>query len=109
MGLSKLALPYDPMFMGRLTYSYPSIGPCFASRSSYIFVYMPLLHWLENLDKNKKQSLPILAKAYGEKNASMWFERWRVFFLSCAELFGYNKGQEWMVAHYLFEKTSKVS
>ena len=39
------------MFMGRLTYSYPSIGPCFASRSSYIFVYMPLLHWLENLDR----------------------------------------------------------
>ena len=51
MGLSKLARPYDRMFMGRLTYGYPSIGPCFASRSSYIFVDMALLHWLENLDR----------------------------------------------------------
>lgn len=62
-------------------------------------------HWLENLDKNKVAALPVLAKAYGEKDAAMWFERWRVFFLSCAELFGYKKGQEWMVAHYLFDKT----
>lgn len=61
-------------------------------------------HWLENLDKAKAEVMPILSKAYGEADASMWFERWRVFFLSCAELFGYNSGDEWMVAHYLFEK-----
>lgn len=60
--------------------------------------------WLENIDKEKAKVLPILAKAYGEKDANMWFERWRVFFLSCAELFGYKEGKEWMVAHYLFEK-----
>jgi cyclopropane-fatty-acyl-phospholipid synthase len=60
--------------------------------------------WLQNMDRNEKQITPILAETYGHHNVIMWRNRWRIFYMACAELFGYNNGQEWWVAHYLFEK-----
>ena len=62
--------------------------------------------WLDNMDKNAKAITPILATTYGEKNVEMWRNRWRMFYMACAELFGYNNGQEWWITHYLFEKKS---
>ena len=46
---------------------------------------------------------PILEQTYGAEQMTMWWMRWRVFFMSCAELFGYQNGQQWWVSHYLFE------
>jgi cyclopropane-fatty-acyl-phospholipid synthase len=60
--------------------------------------------WLANLDAAREQVLPILAGTYGEADAAMWLQRWRVFFMACAELFGYRNGQEWWVSHYLFAR-----
>lgn len=60
-------------------------------------------HWLENMDNNKQEILELFKKTYG-KEYKIWFQRWRIFYMACAELFGYNKGKEWLVGHYLFSK-----
>jgi cyclopropane-fatty-acyl-phospholipid synthase len=60
--------------------------------------------WLVNMDDNADLITPILAQTYGAKDTEMWRNRWRMFYMACAELFGYNNGQEWWVGHYLFEK-----
>ena len=60
--------------------------------------------WLETLDRNRAAALSVLARTYGETEARMWLQRWRIFFMACAELFGYDRGQQWWVSHYLFER-----
>ena len=61
--------------------------------------------WLLLQDARREQIMPILEEVYGEE-AEIWFQRWRVFFMACAELFGYNNGNEWFVGHYLLRKVS---
>jgi cyclopropane-fatty-acyl-phospholipid synthase len=60
--------------------------------------------WLANADARRDELLPILESIYGADNAEQWLQRWRLFFMACAELFGFNNGQEWWVSHYLFER-----
>ena len=63
--------------------------------------------WLDNMDQKKSHIYPILKKTYGNQHATQWFNRWRIFYMACAELFGYRHGQEWWVAHYQFERPKK--
>jgi cyclopropane-fatty-acyl-phospholipid synthase len=60
--------------------------------------------WLANIDAQRETVMPVLAATYGDAAAQQWLQRWRIFFMACAELFGYNQGQEWWVSHYLFER-----
>lgn len=60
--------------------------------------------WLQKMDARREALMPVLAEAYGAEHATRWWVYWRVFFMSCAELFGYRGGREWLVSHYLFEK-----
>jgi len=60
--------------------------------------------WLANMDRERERVMPVLAATYGDGEARRWWVYWRVFFMSCAELFGYRSGQEWLVSHYLFRR-----
>ncbi|MDO8279544.1 MAG: class I SAM-dependent methyltransferase, partial [Burkholderiaceae bacterium] len=63
-------------------------------------------HWLENQDRERIAVMKVLTEAYGERLAALWFQRWRMFWMACAELFGYAQGQQWMVSHHRFVKGS---
>ena len=60
--------------------------------------------WLANMDRQRDRVMPVLEATYGASEARRWWVYWRVFFMSCAELFGYRGGSEWIVSHYLFER-----
>ena len=60
--------------------------------------------WLANMDAHKTQIWPTIEKTYGHDFARKWWMRWRMFFMACAELFGYDNGQQWFVSHYRFSK-----
>lgn len=59
--------------------------------------------WLANMDSNRDKLAPVFSRTYGADARKMW-HYWRVFFMSCAELWAYDGGREWMVCHYLFRK-----
>jgi cyclopropane-fatty-acyl-phospholipid synthase len=60
--------------------------------------------WLDNIDKNNLNTIKTLEHIYGKNDAQKWLQRWRIFFMACAELWGFNEGDEWRVSHYLFKK-----
>ena len=62
--------------------------------------------WLKMLDDSwrSKELQPVLSEAYGSGKEREWYVNWRLFFMACAELWGYNGGNEWIVSHYLFNR-----
>lgn len=60
--------------------------------------------WLDEMDSRKSSIMPIMEKTYGNSDSRIWFQRWRLFFMACEELFGFKNGTEWFVSHYLFKK-----
>jgi cyclopropane-fatty-acyl-phospholipid synthase len=60
-------------------------------------------HWLQNMDVHRAEILPLFAQTYGDDQAVKWWAYWRVFYLSCAELWNFSDGEEWHVSHYLFQ------
>ena len=60
--------------------------------------------WLQNMDRHKSEIIPLFEETYGKDQATKWWVYWRIFYMACAELWGYNKGKEWIVSHYLFTK-----
>lgn len=60
--------------------------------------------WLKLQDLRRDEIMPILQATYGVE-ATLWFHRWRVLFMACAELFGYRNGREGGVSHYRFSQS----
>jgi cyclopropane-fatty-acyl-phospholipid synthase len=55
--------------------------------------------WLARLDANRTGVEALVGRAGAAE--------WRVFFLACAELWGYRGGREWLVSHYRFAKRAR--
>jgi len=64
--------------------------------------------WLENMDAHEPEIREIFRNTYGADHVTRWWVYWRVFFMACAELWGFRNGNEWHVSHYLFRKRAEA-
>jgi cyclopropane-fatty-acyl-phospholipid synthase len=65
--------------------------------------------WLENIERNEGRVREIFASVYGLDEVTRWIVRWRVFLMACAELWGFEGGNEWTVSHYLFYPRARAA
>jgi len=59
-------------------------------------------HWLASMDANRDAILKTFSDSDYAAEPEIWFQRWRMFYMAVAELFGFHNGNEWGVAHYRF-------
>jgi len=64
--------------------------------------------WLDRMDRARPALEPLFRTTYGD-DWRRWWHRWRIFFMACSELFGYRRGQEWWVSHYLLERQADAA
>jgi cyclopropane-fatty-acyl-phospholipid synthase len=64
--------------------------------------------WLARLDERGAEVTAVLADAYGPEQARAWRNRWRLFLLASAELWGYRNGDEFGVTHHLFAPSGEA-
>ena len=60
--------------------------------------------WLRRMDLQAREIMGLFREVYGPAEAPRWFQRWRIFFMACAELWGFRGGKEWLVSHYRLRK-----
>lgn len=60
--------------------------------------------WLTNLYRNKNAILQIFSEHHPDPK--LYFQYWVIFIRSCAQLFAFDRGKQWFVGHYLFNKVS---
>jgi len=65
--------------------------------------------WLENMDRNRDEVGRLLREVYGPEQAPRFRAYWRIFFMACAELWGFRSGEEWLVSHYLLGRSELAS
>lgn len=58
--------------------------------------------WHDRLMANRGAVVSLFDEVYGQGRGESWFQRWKIFFLACAEMFAWNGGSEWHVVHYRF-------
>jgi cyclopropane-fatty-acyl-phospholipid synthase len=57
-------------------------------------------HWLKNQDAHREAIIAQFQADQSKSEARQTFQRWRMFFMACAELFNLNSGKEWGVVHH---------
>jgi cyclopropane-fatty-acyl-phospholipid synthase len=63
--------------------------------------------WLSRLDDQADDLLELFSLDADRATAKLRLQRWRMFFMACAELFAFDEGNEWFVSHYLFEHSRR--
>jgi cyclopropane-fatty-acyl-phospholipid synthase len=58
--------------------------------------------WLQRLDAGRESALAALAGVRADATPLQLMTEFRLFFMTCAEAFGYDQGREWGISHYLF-------
>ncbi|WP_018947703.1 MULTISPECIES: cyclopropane-fatty-acyl-phospholipid synthase family protein [unclassified Thioalkalivibrio] len=60
--------------------------------------------WLERQDAARERLLSLFSRTQDAAEAARVFQRWRMFYMACDELFARDGGGEWFVSHTLLER-----